>query len=124
MAPEIKEPSLLNRGMDLLQDQVELFLLEWQYEKKQGWRRLWTGGVGVFLMLTAFVFLQIAFVRGLVRWGGSLGWVCLGLGLFYAVLGIILCWRFGRRDARAGDPFQKSREELEQNFKWIQKLFS
>jgi uncharacterized membrane protein YqjE len=116
--------SRLSEIIALLEDHLELLSLELRYERSQGARRLVAWGVAGALALCAFVFLQIALVRALVHAGFGTGWVCLGLGAAYVIAAAIVYRLWGRRDARAGAPFQSSREELSENLKWIRKIFS
>lgn len=124
MPVQERSSSIVSQIIGLLEDQLDLLSLEWQYEKKQGCRRFVGIIIGFVLILTAFLFLQVALVRGLIALGGSLGWICVGLGGAYGALGLVIYGRFARRDPSVGEPFQASREELKRNLEWIQKLFS
>jgi len=77
---------------------------------------------GVFA-LTAYIFAQIAIVRVLERSGVSLGQISLGLAVFHGFLAFLLISRMGRRDPRAGKPFEGTLEEWDHTLKWIQKFF-
>ena len=116
--------SLVGEAFELIDDHLELASLEWEYEKAQSLRRL--GGLaGVAVMvLSAFALLQVAAVYGLVHFGLSVGFACLALAGVYVAIAVFLFWKFGRRDPRAGEPFQGTRQELHYNLKWIRQFFS
>ena len=117
-------PALLPQILNLIEDHIELAHLEYRYEKTQSWRQLGVGALTAFCALSAFLFIQVAAILGLVRAGVPLYAICLGLGVVYTVCGFIFYRRFGHRDPRAGEPFQGSREELTRSLQWIQHLLS
>src|SRR5436190_18990936 len=116
--------SVTGEVLSLIEDQMDLASLEWQYEKSQSLRRLVALGVAVLLAITSFAVLQIAMIAGLLSVGVSAVRACLILAVIYAIVTGLLVWRYGRRDPRAEKPFQASREELHKNLKWIRQIFS
>jgi len=108
----------------VLEDHLELAALEWDYEKKQSSRRFSAILAAGALVISAFVLLNIALVRALAAFGGSLGWVCVGLGVLYVLAGVLFYRYGGLRDPRVGEPFQGTRQELNRSLEWIQKHFS
>ena len=125
MSDNGKQPkSLPGQFFALLEDQIDLASLEWQFEKKQSLKRLGALALALFLALAAFVLLQVAIVAGIVATGHSIWLSALILAGVYLVLAVALLWKFSRRDPRAGSPFQGTRQELRKNLKWIQQILS
>jgi len=116
--------SLPGQFFALLEDQLDLASLEWQFEKKQSLKRVGALALALFLALAAFVLVQVAIVAGIAATGRSIWLSALILGGVYLLLAILLLWKFSRRDPKVGSPFQGSRQELRKNLKWIQQIFS
>jgi uncharacterized membrane protein YqjE len=108
----------------LLKDHLDLALLEWGYEKQEGWRRLLCLGVGALFLFSSFVYLQVAVIGWLLRMG--LRWEGIGflLGAFYFASGISVIWFLGRRQKGLGPAFQGSITELKRSLRWIENHFS
>ena len=111
-------------SLGLLQDHLELASLECAYEKKEGWRRLLSIGVGVILLISSFIYFQLALVGWFLRMGLSWDGIGLILGIFYFVAGILVIWLLGKRQEGVGTPFQGSLAELKRSLNWIEKRFS
>jgi hypothetical protein len=107
----------------LLDDHAKLALLECRYEGERLLRRLCVIVVGGFFTFTAYVFMLIALVRALEKWGSSLGEISLGLAVVHGFVAVFLVSRMGRRDPRAGRPFEGTLEEWDHTLQWIQKFF-
>ena len=122
--PSKKTRSFLSHLITILQDHLELAELEWKYERGQVQRRIAAWAIAALLILVAVVLLQIALISALMSQGLSLGVVCLTLTVVYGVIAGGIAFLFGRRDPKAGDPFQGTKQELLRNLQWIQKLFS
>ncbi len=119
-----RKPSILQSVVGLLQDQLDLFSLELGFEKRQVRRRaLALVAIGIFGLLSAALF-QVAIVLWLAKEAPNIAGVCGLLGLLYGVIAGGIFWGLGRRDPRAGKPFEGSRRQLDENLKWIQTLFS
>lgn len=116
--------STAQRVIGLLQDHVELGTLECHYESSQTRRRVCAIFLGVVFGLTAFVFVQVAMIQGLLRAGLPLWAFSLLAAAFYGTLAGTIYHRWGRRDPRAGAPFQASGEELKRNLQWIRQNLS
>ena len=120
----IESSSVIQRITELLEDHIELGTLECRYESSQARRRIFAIILGVVFGLTAFVFLQIAAVHALLHLGLPLWAVCLVLAAIYGVSSAIVYRRWGRRDTRAGPPFQASSEEIKRSLQWIRQHLS
>jgi len=116
--------TVISEVLDVLSDHAELLSLEWRYESRQAGRRLAAIGTALILGLTAFLLLQVALVYGLMVAGLNVGWSSLLLAVVYVIAGAIVWQIFGRRDVRAGRPFEATRQQLPESKEWIQKLFS
>ena len=116
--------SLPGQFFALLDDQIDLASLEWQFEKSHSLKRIGALILAVFLAFAAFVFIQVAIIAGIAATGRSIWLSALILGGIYLLMAILLLWKFSRRDPKAGSPFQGSRQELRKNLKWIQQIFS
>jgi uncharacterized membrane protein YqjE len=116
--------SITGEVLSLLEDHMELASLEWEYEKTQTKRRLGALAVIALLAMSAFAFLQIAIVYGLVALGLTFPLASLVLAGTYLIIAAILCSTMGKRDKRAGEPFQGTRQEIRRNIKWIRQIFS
>jgi uncharacterized membrane protein YqjE len=108
----------------LLEDQIDLASLEWQFEKSHSLKRIGALVFAVFLAFAAFVFIQVAIIAGIVATGRSIWLSALILAGVYLIIAILLLWKFGRRDPKAGSPFHGTRQEFRKNLKWIQQIFS
>jgi len=115
---------VVRRVMGLLEDHIELGTLECRYESGQARRRICAVTFGAVFGLTAFVFLQVALIQGLLRVGLPLWALCLLTAVIYGVLAGFIYHRWGRRDPAAGDPFQASGEEFKRNLQWIRQNLS
>jgi len=116
--------TVVSEVLDVLSDHAEILSLEWRYESRQAGRRLAAIGVAVVLGLSAFLLLQVALVYGLMVAGLNAGWASLLLAAIYMIAGAVV-WRIlGKRDPRAGRPFEATRKQLPESKQWIQKLFS
>jgi Putative Actinobacterial Holin-X, holin superfamily III len=107
----------------LLRDHLELVSLEWQYERQRAWRRFLIKGSGAIFLATSYIFIHVALIGALLRWGMSVGMIGLCLSLFYFVLGSLMLGFFKKHDAEAEKPFQGTREEVKRSFNWIEKYF-
>jgi uncharacterized membrane protein YqjE len=116
--------SITGEVLSLLEDHMELASLEWEYEKAQSKRRLGALAGIALLSVSAFAFLQIAIVAGLVALGLTLPIASLVLAGAYLILSAILFSTLGKRDKQAGEPFQGTRQEIRRNIKWIRQIFS
>jgi len=116
--------SITKDVLALLEDQMELVSLEMGYEADQGVRRVAALVVAAFLGLTAFAVLQVAIVKGLEWAGLSLAQACVTLAAVYGGTAAGLIMKFGRRDKRAGEPFQGTREEIRKNLRWMRQFLS
>jgi len=115
----MESSSVIQRVMGLLEDHIELGTLECRYESSQARRRICAIALGAVFGLTAFVFLQVALIRGLLRTGLPLWVLCLVAAAVYGALSVFIYRRWGRRDPRAGPPFQASGEEFKRSLQWI-----
>jgi hypothetical protein len=120
----MESSSSIQRVMTLLEDHMELGALECRYESSQARRRIRAVIFGAVFGLTAFVFLQVALVQGLLRAGFPLLELCLLAAAVYGTLAVIIYRRWGRRDPRAGPPFQTSGEEFKRSLQWIRQNLS
>jgi uncharacterized membrane protein YqjE len=118
------QKSVTGEVLSLLEDHMELASLEWEYEKAQSMRRLGALAGAALLVVTAFAFLQVAIVQGLVAFGLSLPVASLVLAGVYGIAAAGLMATSGRRDPRAGEPFQGTRAEIKRNLRWIRQIFS
>src|SRR5262245_20597562 len=116
--------SVIGEALELLEDQMELTSLEWQYETGQGVRRLLALAAAGVLGVIAFALLQVALVLGLVAVGLSIAQAALLLAAVYGIAAAVLYGKFGKRDKRAGGPFQGTRDEMRKNLQWIRQFFS
>lgn len=116
--------SVVSEVLEVLSDHAEILSLEWRYESRQAGRRLAAIGVAMVLSLTAFLLLQVALVYGMMAAGLNAGWSSLILATIYVIAGVIVWQVLGKRDARAGRPFEATRRQLPESKQWIQKLFS
>jgi len=116
--------TVISEVLDVLSDHVEILSLEWRYESRQAARRLAAVGIALVLSFTAFLLLQVALVYGLMAAGLNAGWASLLLAAIYMIAGAFAWQIFGRRDIRAGRPFEATRRQLPESKQWIQKLFS
>lgn len=114
--------SLTGDVISVLEDQVELISLELGYETEQGAKRAVALLLAAFLGMLAFAILQIAIVKGLELLGVSLGVACVILATAYTLVAALLVMKFGRRDKRAGEPFQGTRSEIRKNLEWMRQL--
>ena len=119
----IESSSVIQRIVTLLEDHIKLGALECRYESNQARRRIGAIILGAVFGLTAFVFLQIVAVHGLLHLGLPLWVVCLFGTAFYGLLSVFIYRRWGRRNPRAGLPFQASGEELKRSLQWIRQTF-
>jgi len=115
--------SFIGEALGLLEDQIELVALEWQYEKSHSLRRILAVVFGVLFAVAAFSMMLVAAVLGLVSLGLTTAQACLILGGILAVIAAILLLGFTQRDPQAGPPFQGSREEARKNIQWIRRFF-
>ena len=118
------QPSLTGTALSLLEDQMELATLELEYEAGYSAKRLVAVLASLFLGLTAFAILQVAIIYGLKLLGLSIPVSCLILAAVYGVGAGVLIGTVGKRDKRAGSPFQGTREELRKNLRWIRQILS
>ncbi len=118
------KPSVIGELIGVLQDHWDLFLLELGFESRQAARRLWAIVVAVAFLGLALALLQVALLSALRAAGLSLTAACLWMGGGYAVLGLLILAIWGRRDRRAGGPFDGTRREVGRSLQWIRKLFS
>jgi uncharacterized membrane protein YqjE len=116
--------SAIGEFVSLLEDQMDLAALEWDYEKKHNLRRLAAVVVAAVLGFVAFILIQVAIVMGIASAGIPAGWACVIVAGAYVVIGAMLLVKFARRDPRVGAPFQGTRSELRKNLRWIAELFS
>jgi uncharacterized membrane protein YqjE len=107
----------------LLEDHLELASLEWEYEKAQGIRRIIGLTIGAVAGLCAFIFLQVAIVTVLIRAGMPVWGAAVLLTGLYGVVAVICFKVFGKRPAKAGEPFQGTKTEIRKNLRWIQQFF-
>ncbi len=110
-------------SLDLLKDHLELVSLEWEFEKREGWRRLISLGVGAILIFSSFVYMQMALFGWFLQMGLRGQEISVIFGCIYFVSGIIVIWFFGRRQNGLGPPFQGSLSEFKRSFNWIEKRF-
>src|SRR5258707_812535 len=108
----------------LIEDQMDLVALEWDYEKTQGLRRIGALVAAGVLGMAAFILIQVALVIGIAELGLKTVYACLVLAGLYGGLALLLIGKFSRRPSRVGMPFQGTREELKKNLKWIQQILS
>jgi hypothetical protein len=118
------KPSLLKQLGQLLKTHIELGLLESRFEAEQRARRAAVLAVAAFLGLTAYVFLQVLIVQGLMAAGLSAALACLVLFGLYALTAAVLVLAVGKRQPQAGQPFQGSRDEFQRSREWIRARFS
>jgi uncharacterized membrane protein YqjE len=120
-----EDMSLTGQILGLVEDHAELASLEWRYEKAALRKALVFRGIAAILFLTAYALLQVALVRWLIMASKvSPAWVYAGVGFIYTIIGMILFFRFGKRDPAVDEPFQGTRQELRKNLQWIQRHFS
>ena len=124
MSSFIEATSLLKHIPGVLEEYFELFQLECRYESEVGRRRLVAGACAALCLVTAFVFIQIALVDGLLHVGVPLYAAVLGLALVWSAIGFWIFHQFGQRDVRVGEPFEGTRHELRRNLQWMQKHLS
>lgn len=94
------------------------------YEASLAGRRLILGAVALILGMTAFILLQVTIVMGLSQLGVSVPVSALILSGVYGAVAFGLLRRFGRRHPEAGPPFEATQRELEESYRWIQKILS
>ncbi len=116
--------SVIGEFIGLLEDQMDLASLEWQYEKELNVRRLGALIAAAVLGFAAFIILQFALVMGIAALGVPVGWACVILAGVYILIAGLLLFKFARRDPRMGEPFQGTRQEIRKNLRWIEQLFS
>jgi uncharacterized membrane protein YqjE len=116
--------SLPGRLLGLLEDHLHLAELEYGYEGEAGLRRLRLGALAVLFLLSAFVFLHLALLDVLVRFGAPRYAICSGFAVLWGAIGVWLFRVSGRRDIRVGEPFAGTRDEIRRSLKWTQNLFS
>ena len=73
----IEAPSFSKRALEILEDHMELAQLEFQYESEVGRRRFGMLLVSALCLISAFVFIQVAIVHGLMYLGLPLYGACL-----------------------------------------------
>ncbi len=116
--------SVVNEIFNLIDDQVKLAQLEYDYESRHTIRRLIVVAAAAVCVISAFVYIQVALVSGLEIAGIPVYASALGLAVLYGIGGWVLFRRFGRRDPQAGEPFQGTLNEMARNVQWIRQLFS
>jgi uncharacterized membrane protein YqjE len=116
--------SIVGEVLELLDDQLELASLEWQYEKTNSLKRILAIVSGAMFAVSAFALLLVAAVLGLTGLGLSLIQSCLVLAVILGGFSAVLILRFSRRDPKVGAPFQGTRQEARKNLKWMRQLFS
>jgi hypothetical protein len=117
-------PGLFRSILDLLKDHVELAHLEYRFESGEGRRVLGIWALAALCVLFSLAFLHAALIIGLLKLGVPLYALCLGFAALYAAGGFSLYRRWGKRDPRAGEAFQGTREEAEKSLQWIHQLLS
>lgn len=123
--PEPEAPkSTVGEMLSLLEDQMDLAALEWDFEKKHNVRRFGAIAGAVVLFLSAFVVLQAAAILGLVALGLGPGWACLALAGLELLVGGLLLSAMGKRDPKVGEPFKGTRQEFRKNIQWIRQILS
>jgi len=108
----------------VLGDHWELATLEMGYESKQFSRRLFALAFSFLFVLLALIVAQVAVIYGLMATGMSPALSCSLVAAFYALVGIGIFVKWGRRDVRGGSAFAGTRREVGKSLQWIQKLFS
>ena len=117
-------PSPGGRMLELLDNHLELAQVECQYESAVARRRLGVAALATLCLVSAFAFIQIVLTVALMSCGLPLYATCLVLALFWSIAGIVLYWMYGQRDARAGEPFEGTRQEMSRSLQWIRKHIS
>ena len=107
----------------LLERHAQLGLLEGQYEIVQAGKRAAALAACAVLAVTLYVLLHVAILAGLVALGLPLWAAALILMFVYAVAIGVIYAKVGRRDAKAGAPFEASRAEWKRSAEWIRKRF-
>lgn len=107
-----------------VRDHIELFKLELAFEKRAARRRMISSALVAFFGLNAVIFAEILTFQALLMAGlGTAG--AAGALLFASAAGAALSWFFiGRRDPRAGTPFEGTRAEVVRSAKWIRTILS
>ena len=125
MGPEAeRKKGIFDDLRAMLADQTELARLEWRYESAQAARRGLALVAAALLLASAVGILEAVTLHLFVKAG--LSWLAAAstLGVL-DLIGAGALWRFaGRRDPRAGQPFEGSRREALETVAWIRKLFS
>jgi uncharacterized membrane protein YqjE len=116
--------SAIGEFIALLEDQMDLASLEWEYEKNLNFKRIGAVIAAVFLGFAAFMFIQVAIVMGIAALGVPVGWACVILAAVYVLVAGLLLRNFAQRDPRVGAPFQGTRQEFRKNLRWISQIFS
>jgi hypothetical protein len=119
-----KKPSLISEIFSQITDHFDLLALESRYEMECVGKRVAAVAIASVLGITAFTLLQIAIVYGLVKAGLSLGVSCLILAVVYGVVAAVVMLKMGKRDARAGEPFEATQRTIKESLQWIQQVFS
>jgi hypothetical protein len=109
-------------SLDLLKDHLDLALLEWEFEKQEGRRRLLILGGSIILISSSYVYFQIALIGWFLKMGFSWGSLGLILGFLFLAVGLAMIRFFGKRQEGLGRPFQESRIEFIRSIHWIEKL--
>jgi heme A synthase len=124
MSDNEKRSTIWREATAQFADHVELAALELRYEARQAKRRAVAAATVLILVLTGFILVQAGIILSLMR-AGLPAWVAsFVLGGTYLVLALVVYVLFGRRDKRAGPPFQGTQRELGETLRWIQNLFS
>ncbi len=110
--------------LEVLTDHAELASLELRFEAKQASRRLAVLAAVALLISMVVVLLHVALILGLVALGLHPAFACLVVAAADAGGAYAMAVNLGRRDPRAGSPFEQTRQELPESVEWIRKLFS
>ncbi len=108
----------------LLKDHGELAALEWEYGKKQWWRRFLSKVGGAILFFSSFTFLNVASVSALMHQGLALYWIGLIFAGFYFVAGMTLLKWMAHKKKDESSLLEESRSEIKRSVAWIEKHFS
>jgi uncharacterized membrane protein YqjE len=122
-APAEPKLSAMEQVGAMLKAHLDLAKLESQFEMATLLKRAAAMAVAAVLGVTTYVLLQIAFVHGLIALGLPLWAACLIVSAVYAAGIAFLVFSVGKRDAKAGEPFQGTREEWQRSREWIRKRF-
>jgi hypothetical protein len=121
--PTPSRPSFMRNFLSLLDDHVELFGLEAQFEFQWLAIRVAAFFIAGLLALAAFVLVQGILVYLLIMAGLKVIWALLSVAAFNCLVAFIVIRTMGVRPASAGQPFQGTREQARKSFQWIQNLF-